>query len=52
LKLCRRRDAVAACELLARHIRTAGKSLSQIVTEHRQKQEENAVVTAASRAAI
>src|SRR5215475_2743021 len=52
LKLCRRRDVEAACELLARHIRTAGKSLSQVVTEHRQRQEDNALSTSASRASI
>ncbi|HKN36282.1 MAG TPA: GntR family transcriptional regulator [Terriglobales bacterium] len=40
LELCRKRDVEAACELLARHIRSAGKSLSRFVAEHRRKQEE------------
>jgi DNA-binding GntR family transcriptional regulator len=39
LELCRKREVERACELLARHIRTAGKSLSVFVAEHRQKQE-------------
>ena len=52
LKLCRRRDVEAACDLLARHIRKAGKSLSQVVTEHRQQQEDNALSTSATRASL
>lgn len=52
LKLCRRRDVDAACDLLARHIRTAGKSLSRVVTEHRQRQEDNGLSASASRASI
>jgi len=48
LKLCRRRDVEGACELLARHIRTAGKSLSQFVIEHRQQKKEHSRVGAAT----
>jgi DNA-binding GntR family transcriptional regulator len=48
LKLCRKRDIEAACELLARHIRTAGKSLSQFVTEHRQQKKEQGRTGAAA----
>ena len=35
LELCRRRDIDAACKLLSEHIRSAGKSLSAVVAEHR-----------------
>ena len=53
LKLCRRRDVEGACELLARHIRNAGKSLSQFVIEHRQqKKEQNRVGTATTPASM
>jgi len=51
LALCRKRNIEDACELLARHIRTAGKSLSQFVTEHRQqKEKQNGVANASSSA--
>lgn len=36
LELCRNRDIDRACELLARHIRDAGKSLSAAVAEQRR----------------
>lgn len=45
LDLCRRRDVPKACDLLARHIRTAGKSLSQFVAERRQQQQQQEVTT-------
>lgn len=50
LALCRKRNIEGACELLARHIRTAGKSLSQFVTEHRQQKEQSGVASATSTA--
>ena len=37
LQLCRTRDIEGACELLARHIRNAGKSLSAVVAEQRRQ---------------
>lgn len=37
LELCRSRDIDAACELLAQHIRRAGKSLSEVVAEYRRQ---------------
>ena len=52
LGLCRKRNIEGACELLARHIRTAGKSLSQFVTEHRQQQEQNNLGSAATPASV
>jgi len=52
LGLCRKRNIEGACELLARHIRTAGKSLSQFVTEHRQQQEQSSQGSAATQASI
>src|SRR5581483_6116483 len=50
LSLCRKRQIDRACELLASHIRTAGKSLSQFVTEHRQQKEQGGVTNASSSA--
>jgi DNA-binding GntR family transcriptional regulator len=50
LSLCRKRQTDRACELLASHIRTAGKSLSQFVTEHRQQKEQGGVTNASSSA--
>ena len=52
LGLCRKRNIEGACELLARHIRTAGKSLSQFVTEHRQQKEQNNLGSTATQASI
>jgi len=53
LGLSRKRNIQDACELLARHIRTAGKSLSQFVTEHRQQREQqNGVANATSSASM
>lgn len=40
LELCRSRDVEGACRLLAQHIRSAGKSLSAVVAEHRRKKAE------------
>lgn len=37
LELCRARDIEGACQLLAQHIRSAGKSLSAAVAEHRRQ---------------
>ncbi len=37
LELCRSHDIEAACQLLAQHIRSAGKSLSKAVGEHRRQ---------------
>jgi DNA-binding GntR family transcriptional regulator len=49
LDLCRKRDVEAACELLARHIRDAGKSLSRFVAEQRaKKQNGNGAAVASS----
>ncbi|MGE5113942.1 MAG: GntR family transcriptional regulator [Acidobacteriaceae bacterium] len=42
LELCRSRDIDAACELLAQHIRRAGKSLSQVVAEYRRQNSNSA----------
>lgn len=47
LELCRSRNVEAACRLLAQHIRSAGKSLSAAVGEHRAQ---NAKMADAGRA--
>src|SRR5215469_10312 len=51
LGFSRKRNIQDACELLARHIRTAGKSLSQFVTEHRQQREQQTGVANATSSA-
>jgi DNA-binding GntR family transcriptional regulator len=51
LALCRKRNVERACELLSAHIRTAGKSLSQFVTEHRQQKEQQGGVESATSSA-
>ena len=52
LGLSRKRNIQDACELLARHIRTAGKSLSQFVTEHRQQREQSNLGSTATSASV
>lgn len=36
LELCRKRDAVAACDLLERHIHNAGRMLKEFLKQHRK----------------
>ena len=52
LGFSKKRNIQDACELLARHIRTAGKSLSQFVTEHRQQREQSNLGSTATSASV
>src|SRR6185312_480567 len=48
LELCRSREVERACELLARHIRDAGKSLSVVVAEQRRQKAGMATTSSSS----